>query len=119
MIYNGTVLLESLHDESVLNFVTETGRLKKPLTNHSTSQPAEVHIVSFTVADDMAPAVADELSRLLKPGHWYADFGNEYDKYVIFPGKIFHFAPKETDKKQKAQEYGRSLGIPESQLDWS
>ena len=118
MIYTGTVVAESLHDESVLNFVAETGRktefLKK---NPGTEQPENVTVISFTVTDEMALAVADEFSRLLKTG-WYADFGHEFDRYVIFPGKVFHFAPKEIEKKQKAIEYGKTLGIPASQLDF-
>jgi hypothetical protein len=118
MIYSGTIISESLHDESVLNFVEVKSREKKPLTGATDQQPKEIELISFTVKDEMVPAVADELSRLLKPGHWYADFGTEYDKYIVFAGKVFHYAPKEIEKQQKAKDYAKTLGIPEAQIDW-
>ncbi len=118
MIYTGTVIIESLHDESVLNFVSTTGRETAELVDAVGEQPKQVTVVTFTVNDEMAPAVVDELSRLLKSGHWYADVRNEFDVFVVFPNKVFHFMPKEADKRQKAFDYAKSLNIPESQIDF-
>jgi len=118
MLYTGTVIIESLHDESVLNFVNVTSRETADLVDALGDQPKQVTVVTFTVADEMAPAVVDELSRLLKTGHWYADVRNEFDVFVVFPNKVFHFMPKETDKKQKVLEYAKTLSIPEGQIDF-
>lgn len=116
MNYTGTVILESLHDESVLNFVDAVNRETAELVDAQPGQPAQVTIATFQVRDEMAPAIADELSRLIKPGHWYADICHEFDCYIIFPGKVFHYMPKEIDKRQKAFDYAKSLLIPESQI---
>lgn len=118
MIYTGTVILESLHDESVLNFAENVKREHAQMIDALPDQPASVTIATFTVRDEMAPAIVDELSRLLKAGHWYADVRNEFDMFVIFPGKVFHFTPKELDKRQKALDYAKTLAIPESQVDF-
>jgi transcriptional regulator of NAD metabolism len=116
MLYTGTVILESLHDESVLNFVENVQRETAELVDALADQPKTVTIATFTVKEEMAPAVADELNRLIKHGHWYADVCHEFDCYIIFPGKVFHFMPKETEKRQKAFDYAKSLQIPESQI---
>lgn len=118
MLYTGTVIAESLLDESALNFVEQVKREHAQMIDAAADQPASVSIVKFTVRDEMAPAIAEELSRLIKPGRWYADVRHEFDVYVIFAGKIFHFAPKETEKRAKALEYAKTLGIPEKQLDF-
>lgn len=118
MLYTGTVILESLHDESVLNFVENVKREHAQMIDALPDQPATVTIATFTVRDEMAPAIVDELSRLFKAGHWYADVRHEFDTFVIFPGKVFHFMPKETEKREKALAYAKTLSIPESQIDF-
>jgi hypothetical protein len=118
MIYTGTVIVESLHDESVFNFVTVTARESAEMVDALADQPKNITVVTFTVTDELAPAVVDELSRLLKQGHWYSDVSHEFDKFVIFPNKVFHFLPKEIDKRQKAFDYAKTLNIPESQIDF-
>ncbi len=118
MIYTGTVIAESLHDESVFHFVENIKREHAQLVDALAGQEKNVTIVTFTVQDELVGAVVDELSRLIKPSHWYADIKYEFDNYVIFPGKIFHFTPKEIDKRQKAYDYAKTLGIPEKQIDF-
>ncbi len=118
MKYTGTVIVESLLSDSVLNFVDVKHRETAELIDALPDQSKEVTIVVFECGDDMAAAVAEEISRHLRPNHWYADIRQEYDTFVIFPNKIFRFAPKETEKHQKAVDYAKSLGIPESQIDF-
>ena len=118
MIYTGTVIAESLHDESVLNFVDDVKREHAQMIDALPDQAKTVSIITFAVREELAGAVVDELSRLIKPSHWYADVKHEFDVYVIFPNKIFRFMPKEADKRQKAVDYAKTLGIPESQIDF-
>ena len=116
MKFTGTIVLESLLSDSVLNFVDVKTRETADLTDPTADQPKTVNIVTFEVGDDMAGAVSDEISRNLRSGQWYADMATEYEKVVIFPNKIFRFAPKEIDKRQKAFDFAKSLHIPESQI---
>lgn len=118
MKYIGTIILESLISDSVLNFVEVKARETADLTDALADQPKQVTVITFEIGDDMASTVVEEISKNLKSGHWYGDVAHEFDKYVIFPNKVFHFMPKETDKRQKAFEYAKSLGIPESQIDF-
>ncbi len=106
MLYNGSVLAGSLHDESILNFVDSLRREATPAGD----------LITFVVKDELAPSVADELSRLLKSGQSYASVKNETDIYAVFPNKVFHFMPKELEKRQKALDYAKTLQISESQL---
>lgn len=118
MKYTGTIIAESLISDSILNFVEVKSRDTAELVDALPDQPKEINIIVFEVVDEMAGAIADELSRTLKSGHWYADVSHEFDKFVVFPNKIFRFTPKEVDKRQKALDYAKSLGIPESQIDF-
>jgi hypothetical protein len=38
--------------------------------------------------------------------------------YVIFPDKVFKYRKGDKVQRSAAREYGRSLHIPDSQLDW-
>lgn len=49
---------------------------------------------------------------------WYANLSDSTTEYVIFHRKIFSYAKRESDKKQEARNYGKSIGVPEHQLDW-
>jgi hypothetical protein len=52
------------------------------------------------------------------PG-WYADFHDEHESFVIFPGRVFRYWRGDAAARAEAQEYGRGLKIPEPQLDWT
>jgi hypothetical protein len=118
MKYTGTIIAESLLSDAVFNFVDIKARETAELTDPTTDQPKSVTVISFEVGDDMAAAVADEVSRTMLAGSWYADISHEYERIIIFRNKVVRFAPKETEKRQKAFDYAKSLGIPESQIDF-
>lgn len=118
MKYVGTIIVESLISDSVLNFVEIKARETADLADPLADQPKQVTIVTFEIGDDMASAVVEEVSKNLKSGHWYGDVAHEFDKFVVFPNKVFRFTPKEVEKRQKAIDYAKSLGIPESQIDF-
>lgn len=102
LVYRGRLSKESLLDEAFLLFVTN---IKE-----------ENGVITYMVGDDMMPAVAEEISKALKPRGWFGEIEDEYVKLVIFPNKIFKFSPKDATAKQKVIEYGKSLGVPEVQL---
>lgn len=61
--------------------------------------------------------IANRISHFILP-QWYANISNATIEYVIFHGKIFkHLKGDKTDAAE-AIKYGRSIGIPEHQLDW-
>lgn len=95
MIYHGRFQTDGLLSDSVLNFVD----VKK--------QNGEVE---FTVGDDFVLAVVEEISTHLKPAHACV-ISNEYERFVIFPNKVFRYRVTEAETQQKAIEYAASLGI--------
>jgi hypothetical protein len=73
----------------------------------------------FGVDDIHAVALAEALKGVLdKPG-WYADFHNEREIFVVFPGRVFRYSRGDKAGRSEAQAYGRGLGVPEPQLDWA
>jgi len=38
--------------------------------------------------------------------------------FVVFADKVFRYPRKQAEGRRQAQDYARSIGIPEPQLDW-
>lgn len=103
MKYTGSVPNDSLSSDSVFNFIRVLSRDKE---------------TSFEVEEDLALAVAEEISRTLKPGSRFATVRNEYDTIVAFVNKLFRFAPNEKERRQKAVDYAKTLGIKETEISF-
>ncbi|MBM2614347.1 hypothetical protein JIG36_02095 [Actinoplanes sp. LDG1-06] len=80
-------------------------------------QPRFWTIVDFESGDGgaVAAALAESLDT---EGGWYADFADGDDHVVVFAGKVFRYAPDDRETYAAAVAYGRSVGVPEHQLDW-
>jgi len=61
--------------------------------------------------------VARKISKTILP-KWYANLSDEYTEFVIFRNKIFKHKKGDKADAREAIEYGKSVGIPEYQLDW-
>lgn len=83
--------------------------------NFAITVTQEAHQITCEVEGDLIEAVSQELSLNLKPQS-FAQFKSEYETIIIFPNKIFKFAPKDATTKQKVIDYAQTLGIPEAQL---
>jgi hypothetical protein len=89
------------------------------VTGTAPDQPSVWTILDFGVDDIHAVALAEALKGVLdKPG-WYADFHNEREIFVVFPGRIFRYPRGDKASRSEAQAHGRELGVPEPQLDWA
>jgi hypothetical protein len=108
--YKGTIVQESLIDDRKLN---------------------DFEVVKFKVTDDEKPedrwhlftvlASEESINKLasnLKPEKWYAHFWTGDNVIAIFPNKTFNFKYSDKSTWTEAVEYGKSLGIPEEQLDF-
>ncbi|SNY60334.1 hypothetical protein [Paractinoplanes atraurantiacus] len=81
------------------------------------TQPAAWTVIDFE-ADD-AEAVAGALAAALNPdGGWYADFSDGDDHIIVFAGRVFRCPSGDSAADEAAKSYGRSVGVPEHQLDW-
>jgi hypothetical protein len=78
----------------------------------------------WTLLDVEAPAErAGELAEALAAalsgeGGWYADFRVGADHVVVFAGRSFRYRRGDEPARAHVVAYGRSVGVPEHQLDW-
>jgi hypothetical protein len=115
----GLILKESLADDRVLELVRITKTETWQVRNAVAGQPPVWTALSFEAGDDQADVLAGELSRALKPRGWYINASTATHVFVVFFSKVFNYPKGEAAGREEAIQYGRSAGIPESQLDWS
>ena len=82
-------------------------------------QPPVWTLIEFEAAVSVSSALASELAgSLLSPG-WYANWNSDTEATVVFPGKVFCYPRGDQTGREEAQAHGRSVGVPEPQLDWT
>lgn len=108
--YQGTIVQESLIDDRQLN---------------------DFEVVSFKVTDDeniadrwhlftvmVSEKDIDKLTSNLKSEKWYAHFWKGDDVIAVFLNKKFSFKHSDRSTWEEAVSYGKSISIPEEQLDF-
>ncbi|WP_328938367.1 hypothetical protein OG288_25225 [Streptomyces tauricus] len=97
--------------------ITKLVRVEMATTGRD--QPRYWTVLDFAAEEGEAPRLADELASCLAPtGGWYADFHTPVETYVVFADKVFRYPRGQAEGRRAAQGYGRSVGVPEAQLDW-
>jgi hypothetical protein len=102
----GTIIENSLSDKSILKDIQIT----------KTWQDDDWILHSVLIDERAIP----ELSKILNPGPWYIHFWEpgQDDVTVVFKDKIFKIKYSDKNTWIDAVTYGKSLGIPEEQLDF-
>ncbi len=103
--YKGIIVEESLENQDVLKGVE--------VIQSSISEDGAWHMHTVLVS----PEVIQQLVESIKDG-WYAHFWNSRDVIAVFRGRTFCFNFDDKSTWKEVVEYGRSLGIPEVQLDF-
>ena len=116
---NGLILKESLEETSVLDSLRVTRTETWQASNAAAYQPNTWTALSFEADERQADTLAEALSRSLKPQGWYINASTATDVYVIFPNKVYKYRKGDSVQREEAKRYGLTVGIPESQLDWS
>jgi hypothetical protein len=110
MKYEGTIVEESLLDSRFVNNLEILG-----VHISSAEIPADRwHLYKVRVGEEDI----ESLTKQLKPEHWYMHFWNGDDIIAVFPRKTFRFKHSDKSTWQPAIEYGKSISIPEEQLDF-
>jgi hypothetical protein len=82
-------------------------------------QPAVWTLIDVAGPDETADDLAAALAAALRPDEpWYADFRVAGDHVIVYSGRVFRYAMGDRDGREAAVRHGRSIGVPESQLDW-
>ncbi|MGW2283164.1 hypothetical protein [Streptomyces phaeochromogenes] len=117
----GVLIAESLRTGAQLTGIplriTKLARVE--MTDPGQDQPRLWTLLDFAADELEAVRLADQLaSSLLPTGGWYTDFHTSRDTFVVFAGKVFRYPRGQAEGRREAQDYGRSVGVPEQQLDW-
>jgi len=113
----GLLLKESLSELSLLDSLQITKTEIWQVSNAVAWQPTTWTAVSFEADNDQADELAERMSQALKP-MWYINGSTEDMVYVIFPERVFKYRKGDLEQRSAAREFGRMIGVPESQLDW-
>lgn len=105
-VLRGTIIENSLNDKSILDLVTIT----------KTRKSGDWILHSIIIDDKYVP----KLSKSLNPGSWYIHLWKQggNDVMVVFKDRIFNIKYSDKNTWQEAVRYGKSIGIPEAQLDF-
>jgi hypothetical protein len=117
----GRILAESLRPGAavVVPGLELTRVSRVGVTAPGPGQPSVWTLLDVTVAEERAEELASALSAALAAeGGWYADFRSGAEHVVVFAGRIFRYEVGDAAARDEAVSYGRSVGVPEAQLDW-
>jgi hypothetical protein len=117
----GTLIAESLHVGALIDTVvlTATRIQRANVGDVDAGQPRTWTFIEFEAADEDAGRLATALERGLQGGGgWYCDFRSDRETFVVFANQTFRYPRGDASARAAAVEYGRSVGVPEAQLDW-
>lgn len=110
MTYTGTIVEESLKDNRLINELNILG-VRVSLAEKPENR---WHLYKVSIDETQIGSLAQEL----KPEKWYMHFWHNDHVIAVFPNKTFRFLYSDQSTWSEAIEYGKTLGIPEEQLDF-
>jgi hypothetical protein len=117
----GYVLVESMRPGTRLEGLplTLTKIERYPVPNATPDQPSVWTTVEFEFPAEEAGRLADVLAGVLaEHGGWYSHFNVNGETFVVYAGRVFRYSSGDEARRAEVEEHGRSVGVPESQLDW-
>jgi hypothetical protein len=119
--FTGNLIAESLRTGASLEGIglTVPRIWRVDAGDPSVGQPVGWTFIELVVASEHGQALAQALSDALDPrGGWYCDFHSDDETYVVFAGRTFRYPRGDAAGRAEAEAYARSVGVPESQIDW-
>ena len=119
--YTGVIIEESLGKKDVLKKVKILKtKIEKVIEKHKTPWIKQWTLHTVEIPEDEVKDVAEKISKALDSKHnWYADFKNDEYHYIIFRDEIFKVDRSKPEQYNGVTKYGKTLGIPNYQLDFS
>jgi hypothetical protein len=117
----GTLIAESLRVGAELGGVRLATRkiYRAAAGDTSAGQPELWTFIDFEADEREAGVLAGALAKVLDRQHgWYTDFRTPDETFVVFSGRVFRYPRGDSRGRAEAADYARSVGVPESQLDW-
>lgn len=120
--YSGVLLAESLDDDAVVDGVSlAVSKISRAAVGDTTAgQPRDWTFIEFTVAASSVDTLAESLRcALKKEGGWYCDFHSDSEVVVVFHNRVFRYAKGDRTRRGEVEDYARSVGVPNEQIDWT
>jgi hypothetical protein len=96
-----------------------TGITRFPAPEESAGGPPCWTFIEFEAdylaAEELASAFAACLDESLP---WYASYKSRDEMFVVFASRVFRYPLGMDEHRAEVEKYARSIGVPESQLDW-
>jgi len=87
--------------------------------DQAAGQPLAWTFIEFEAPDGHVDTLTAALSRVLDPElGWYCDLRTDDETFVVFAGRAFRYPRGSQEARVEVEAYGRSVGVPEAQLDW-
>jgi hypothetical protein len=121
VMLTGELIAESLRRGRALEGITLSVRKisRADVGNIEFGQPLTWTFIDFEAADTDAARLAEALQGVLEPaGGWYCDFRTDDETFVVFANRAFQYPRGDRSGRAEVEDYGRSVGVPEAQLDW-
>jgi hypothetical protein len=118
--YTGLIVKESLKNHRILEDKDiKVLRIEEWVLGERAAdfQPATWTAIYIEGSEENIEQVSKKISKVMLK-RWYANLSNDLTEFVIFHNKIFKHKRGDKEDAQKAIKYGKSIGIPEHQLDW-
>ena len=117
----GTLIAESIRAGAELGGVRLVTReiRRLPQGDVPAGQPEVWTLIEFEAEEPDAEILAGALAEVLDAEHgWYADFHTRDETFVVYSGRVFRYPRGDSGGRAEATAYGRSVGVPENELDW-
>ena len=76
-------------------------------------------LIEFEAEEPDAGLLAGALAKVLDRQYgWYTDFRTPDETFVVYSGRVFRYPRGDSPGRAEARAYGRSVGVPDHQLDW-
>jgi hypothetical protein len=109
MNWKGEILLETLSDASLLDTLTIES-IEELRDEDGLWHNYHVVVKDYQIAS---------LGSFLKDGPWFMHFENEDQTVVVFKDRYFTFLTADQEAANKAKEHGRTLDIPEEEMQFT
>lgn len=117
-MFSGLLIKESLRDRSVLDRLRIVKEESWDIDDAAEGQSPVWNVAWFEIEEDAIDETVEALSAALELGKWFLEITNDDTMIVVFPGKVFSYKKGDENGRAEAKVFGRSIGIPEHQLDW-
>lgn len=121
MVVAGGLIAESLRVGRALEGINLTVKriAREDAGDTDVGQPLTWTFVDFEAPLEDAERLAAALSRSLDARlGWYCDFRSPTETFVVFADRVFRYPRGDRAGRAEVEDYARSVGVPESQLDW-